>query len=167
MKKEDIGPLVRSAIETGLTATGHPVTAKVAGPLLARFMDKAAEWFGERNRDKFEHWLHEIAAANQYASTECSMKVIEDDIDKPWVHGPLEDAVRAIRDGIDESALRYLARLAAWQIRDQTPPDRRSRRAVRLLLDCDAQMVEALEHLTKHLPECWPKENNRIVQIDS
>jgi len=157
MRKDDIGPLIRSAVETGLTVTGHPISAKVAGPLLTRFMTSAADWLGERNRHKFESWLHEIAATNEYASAEETINHIEESIDAPWAHGPLEDAVRAIRDGIDEAALVYLAKLAAWQLRDRQPPDRRSRRAVKLLVDCDAGIVQALGELTEHLASGWLK----------
>jgi hypothetical protein len=44
MGKDAVGPLIRYAVETGLAVTGHPVSAKVAGPLLSRFMDVAADW---------------------------------------------------------------------------------------------------------------------------
>ena len=70
-------------------------------------------------RRKVENWLHEIAASNEYPSGEETIKLIEEHIDEPWAHGPLEDAVQAIRDGIDEAALVYLAKLAAWQFRDK------------------------------------------------
>lgn len=163
MKKESIGPLLRSALETGLTVTGHPLTARVTGPLLTRFMRMTADWFNERNQRKFDGWLHEIAASNEFASAEETMTLIEAHIDEPWAHGPLEDAVRAIRDGIDESALAYLAKLAAWQLRDKMPPDRWSRRAVGLLLDSDSSMIDALKAFAAGLRDnCSP-----VVALDA
>lgn len=110
----------------------------------------------ERSLRKFQLWMEDVAASWRYGSIDDAAKVIDDNIDQPWAHGPLEDAIRAIRDGIDEEVLRYLARLAAWQIGEQAAPDRRSQRVVGLLLDCDAPLVAAFVHLVKSLAQHWP-----------
>jgi hypothetical protein len=160
------GSAILRAVDTGLTAAvssipGGPVASKVVTQLIHAAEHKVLE----RNTRKFEDWLHEVAASLQHASPDATVQRIEDHIDEPWAHGPLEDAVRAIRDGIDEAALCYLARLAAWQIRDQVSPDRWSRRAVGLLLDCDAPMVAALLHFVENLSTHWPREVGNMVRI--
>lgn len=139
-------------------ATGDPVALAAAGakPAVARLLALAVERWGRAGHRKYEAWLNEVAATWQHGSAEETARLIEENIDQPWAEGPLRDAVRAIRDDIDVAALPYLARLAAWQLRDKVPPDRWSRRAVALLLDCDAAIIEALGHLTSHLAERWP-----------
>jgi hypothetical protein len=168
--KDDIlGAAVSVAVSTGLATKVGPFAGRLAGSLSGqvakRLFGMARSVLTRRDIQKFEDWLHQVAASGEYGSPDKVIQVIHDNIDQPWAHGPLEDAVRAIRDGIDEAALVYLAKLAAWQVRDQMPPDRWSRRAARLLLDSDAPMVEALEHLANHLPSRWPRQNSDIVRI--
>jgi hypothetical protein len=55
--------------------------------------------------------------------------------------------------------------LAAWQLRDHISPDRWSRRAVALLVDCDAHLVEALQHLTENLLTHWPRGFDGMVRV--
>ncbi|MGA7744369.1 MAG: hypothetical protein WBP56_09660 [Polyangia bacterium] len=167
--QETLGALVSTVVTTGLTPKFGLPSAKVAGAAASQAVKKliglAENTLIERNTRKFQNWLHEVAAGNEHGSPEDTIQHIEDNIDQPWAHGPLEDAVRAIRDGIDEAALVYLAKLAAWQVRDKVPPDRWSRRAVGLLLDCDAPMVAALVHLTESLPPHWPCESGEVVRV--
>jgi hypothetical protein len=168
-KDEILAALVSTAVTTGLAPTFGPGAGKlagfVAGQGLKRLFGLARTALAKRDLRRFENWLHEVAANSEHGSPAATIRHIEDNIDQPWAHGPLEDAVRAIRDGIDEAALVYLAKLAAWQIRDKVPPDRWSRRAVGLLLDCDSRMVEALGHLTEHLPSRWPKSYGDVARI--
>ena len=133
--KDTLGSAIfRAVADTGLTTAmsgagtpGGPVVSKAVKQLILAAEAK----FRERNARKFENWLHEVATSLQHASSDTTVQLIEGSIDKPWVHGPLEDVVRAIRDGIDEKALAYLARLAAWQLGDHVsseslvPPSRR------------------------------------------
>lgn len=167
--KRILGTLVNAAVTTGLNASMTPVAAKVAGTLasgtLERLLGLAQATFVERNMRKLQDWLHEVAASAEYGSPAATFKLIEDNIDQPWAHGPLEDAVRAIRDGIDEAALVYLAKLAAWQVRDRVPPDRWTRRAVGLLLDCDAHTIDALVYLAERLLSRWPIRNGDTARI--
>jgi len=167
--KDTLGSAIfRAVADTGLTTAmsgagtpGGPVVSKAVKQLILAAEAK----FRERNARKFENWLHEVATSLQHASSDTTVQLIEGSIDKPWVHGPLEDVVRAIRDGIDEKALAYLARLAAWQLGDHVSSDRWSRRAVALLVDCDAHLVETLQHLTENLLTHWPRGFDGMVRV--
>lgn len=76
-------------------------------------------------------------------------------IDEPRIHATVVNAARAAIDSFDEAAIPYLARVVAWHASGNGPVTRDTRWLLKLLSECDFELLETLKHVIEHAHRFW------------
>lgn len=125
-----------------LAGTGVGAVALMPSAASA-LIQRVASHRAEKQRRQFDHWLAEVGRRLDTGDSEGAARHVLESVDQEWAHDAVAAAARAIFLDIDEAAIPALAAVSALQVFSKRV-DRRDRRAVNLLLDCDRLAIDAL-----------------------
>jgi hypothetical protein len=155
VNNEDLGKAIEVVTETaievvgaaslGLVAASGAGAAAAAPVVLGLLVQKFAARRAEKQTRQFRSWISEVGRRLDAGDEEGAAEHILESIDEEWAHDAVASASRAIFLDIDEAAVPLLAALTALQAMNKRA-DRRDRRTVALLLDCDQSSIDALRH---------------------
>lgn len=111
---------------------------------IERLAGSALKVYRARLERKANTWLQLVAHLMELGSSEEAAKVVEESIDEPWAHESVVEGVRAVLDDIDTAALPALAKIIARRLKSRTAPNKRDKRAIRMLCELEAESYEAL-----------------------
>jgi hypothetical protein len=142
--------VVNAAPLTLLAGTGVGAVALMPSAASA-LIQRVASHRAEKQRRYFERWLAEIGRRLDTGDGESAARHVLESVEEEWAHDAVAAAARATFLDIDEAAIPALAAVSALQAFNKRV-DRRDRRAVNLLLDCDHLAIDALRLFAAG---CW------------